>query len=257
MDSTVSQFTIGTNGELVALGTPIATGKNPSAIAIDPTGKYAYVTNFGASSLTPPAGPSTISQYNVSATDGSLSPMSAPTAVSGSGPNAIVFTPNGSYAYVVNVGDGTVSQYAVGSTGSLTALTPATIVTGTGTPSTTQTTGTRPFGLAVDPTGSYLYVANSGEGTISQFAIMPASSGSPGTLSLIAPAVVSVTAGSGVSSVTVDATGKFVYGTNRSSNTISQFAITTGTGALTPMTPTSVTSGTTTTSSPTSIATGY
>jgi 6-phosphogluconolactonase (cycloisomerase 2 family) len=252
-DSTVSQFSIGTDGVLNPLTPatvstlPTSTGvTNPSTIAIEPYGKYAYVANFGDEVPAPPTGPSTITQYTVNA-DGTLTLNSAPTAVSGSGPNAIVFvavSPTVEYAYVVNVGDGTVSQYSIAPTGALTPLSPPTVASGNGL------TTTKPFGLAVNPAGTYLYVANAGEGTISQFSISPTT----GALTSIGTAVAS---GSGVSSVTVDATGKYVYGTNRSTNTISQFAINTQTGVLTPMTAPTVTSGTTPTSSPTSIATGY
>jgi 6-phosphogluconolactonase (cycloisomerase 2 family) len=249
-DSTVSQFSIGNDGVLNPLTPatvstlPTTTGvTNPSAIAIDPTGKYAYATNFGDDIPAPPAGASTITQFTVNG-DGTLTLNSTPTAVSGSGPNAIVFVviSGAEYAYVVNVGDGTVSQYSIGSTGVLTALSPATVTSGTGVATT------KPFGLAVNPAGTYLYVANAGENTISQFSI----SQTTGALTQIGTPV---TSGNGVSSVTVDATGKYVYGTNRSTNTISQFAIS-GTGTLT-LLATPVTSGTTSTSSPTSIATGY
>jgi 6-phosphogluconolactonase (cycloisomerase 2 family) len=190
-DSTVSQFSIGTDGTLIPLTPatvstlPTSTGTpNPSAIAIDPTGKYAYVTNFGDDLPAPPAGASTITQYTVNA-DGTLSLNSAATAVTGSGPNAITFvvTSSGEYAYVVDVGDGTVSQYSISSTGVLTALSPATVTSGTGVATT------KPFGVAVNPAGTYLYVANAGENTISQFSI----SQTNGTLTLLAPAVASGT----------------------------------------------------------------
>jgi len=48
-DSTVSEYTIESNGELkLAPKSPFATGKNPSACAIDPTGKFLYVLNVSA-----------------------------------------------------------------------------------------------------------------------------------------------------------------------------------------------------------------
>jgi 6-phosphogluconolactonase len=235
LDNTISQFTIGSDGELIPLGTPVATGPNPASVTIE--GKYAYVSNFGANSLTPPATAQTISQYTVG-TDGQLTPMTPATVPSGAGPNAVTVTPNSQFAYAANDGDDTVSQYASNPvTGALTPILPATA------------TGLRPFGLAVDPTSHYLYVANSGDGTISQYAIT-----STGVLTSIGAPVAS---GAGVTYVAVDATGKYVYGTNRGTTTISQFAITPGTGLLTPMTPPTVVSGTTAASHPTSIATGY
>ena len=234
LDSTISQYTIGANGELSPLGAAVATGPNPASVTIDPSGKYAYVANFGANSLTPPATAQTISQYTVN-TNGTLSPMAAPTVPSGAGPNAVVVTPNSAFAYAANTGDGTVSQYAI--TAGTGALVPV-----AGAPAGLN----KPFGVAVDPTGRYLYVADSGDGTIAQFAI------TAGTGVLVPIAGPVANSGTGVTSVTVDATGTYVYGTNRGTTTISQFSIGTN-GALSPLAPATAPAGL----HPTSIATGY
>lgn len=244
-DGTVSQYTIGTGGALVPMTAPtVPSGSNPSVITVDPTNHYAYVANFGtADTNMPPAGPSTIYQYAVGA-DGSLTALSPATAVSGSGPNSIVVTPNGQNVYAVNVGDGSVSQYSIGASGALSPLTPATVLTG-------ASTSSRPFGMTLDPNGLYAYVANSTDGTISQYTI-----GTGGVLVAMTPAT--VPAGSGVSSVSVDPTGKFLYATNRNpsntttASTVSQYLIGSG-GALTPMTAPTAPAGI----NPTAIAIGY
>jgi DNA-binding beta-propeller fold protein YncE len=51
-DNTVSQYTIdATTGALTPNGTPIATGAaGPISVAVDQTGKYAYVANSGTTS---------------------------------------------------------------------------------------------------------------------------------------------------------------------------------------------------------------
>jgi 6-phosphogluconolactonase (cycloisomerase 2 family) len=64
--------------------------------------------------------------------------------------------------------------------------------------------------------------------------------------------VPTVAAGSGVSAVTIDPTGQFLYAANRGTTTISQFKIGAN-GSLTPMTNPTVASG----QHPTAIATGY
>jgi 6-phosphogluconolactonase len=61
-----------------------------------------------------------------------------------------------------------------------------------------------------------------------------------------------VPAGAGVSAVTIDPTGHFLYATNRGDATISQFSIGVD-GSLTPMASPTVPSGL----HPTAIATGY
>lgn len=244
-NGTISQYTISTAGALTPMATPtVPSGSNPSVITIDPSNRYAYVANFGtADTNMPPAGPSTIYQYAVGA-DGSLTALSTPTVPSGSGPNSIVVTPNAQYVYAVNVGDGTVSQYSIGSGGALSPLSPATVATG-------ASASSRPFGMTLDPKGLYAYVANSTDGTISQYTI-----GTGGVLVPMTPAT--VPAGNGVSSVSVDPTGSYLYATNRypsnttSASTVSQYTIGSN-GALTPMTTPTVPAGI----NPTAIAIGY
>jgi 6-phosphogluconolactonase len=125
----------------------------------------------------------------------------------------------------------------------LTAMTPATVAAGTFS-----------FSVTVDPSGRYVYVANSGSdptmpvvaGTISQYSV------TVGTGALAPIGTGSVAAGLGVSSVTVDPTGAYAYATNRGESSLSQYTIGVN-GALTPMTTPTVAAGL----HPTSIATGY
>jgi 6-phosphogluconolactonase len=292
--NSVSQYTIGTGaaaGALSPVGTgSVMTGSHPNGVTIDPANKHAYVANFGDN---------TVSQYNIGTT-GALTLMSTPTVPTGSFPASIVISPNGKYAYVADYAcsgpgctptQGTISQYTVGADGSLTAMTPATVNTGSAV--------SRPNSLIVEPTSAYLYVANAGDNTVSQFNIgasgaltlmgspvatgtfpfsltvdpsgryvYVANSGSPngaavastisqysitaGTGALAPIGTGSVAAGLGVSSVTVDPTGMYAYATNRGESSLSQYTIGVN-GALTPMTTPTVVAGL----HPTSIATGY
>jgi 6-phosphogluconolactonase (cycloisomerase 2 family) len=233
-DSTVSQYKIGLDGQLAPMTVPtVPSGNSPATVIVDPTDHFAYVGNFGANAPVPPAGPGTISQYSIGS-DGSLTPMSTATVVSGSGPNSLTINPSSRYLYSANVGDNNVGQYIINSDGSLTAMTPSTV------PS-----GARPFGITIDPTGSYVYVANANDGTISQYTV-----GTGGALTPMSTSF--VTAGTGVSAVSIDPSGRYLYAANRGTATISQFKIGTG-GALTPMTSPTAASGT----HPSAIATGY
>ena len=241
-ESTISQYKIGLDGQLMPMATPkVAAGASPATIVVDPTGHFAYAGNFGANAKNPPAGPSTISQYTVSQTDGSLMPMTgaAVTVAAGSGPNAIAIDPAAQHLYVVNLGDNNVGQYSINTDGTLTLLTTV------AAPAGTVTSGAQPAGLAIDPTGHYLYVANQGDGNISQYTI----GGDGGLTPMGAP---TVSSGLGTSAVTIDPTGQYLYATNRGETTISQFKIGAG-GALMPMTTATVAAGT----HPTAIATGY
>ena len=126
-DNTVSQYTIGAGGALTAIGTA-ATGNEPNAVAVDPSGRYLYVANWTGS---------TLSQYTIG-TGGALTAIG--TVATGSNPASVTVDPSGSYVYVANLGSYTVSQYTIGTGGTLTAI-------------GTMATGSGPACLTVDPTG--------------------------------------------------------------------------------------------------------
>ena len=115
-------------------GTPITVGPMPTAIAITPDGKTAYVANEGSNTVTP----ITI------ATGTAGTPITV-----GSQPDAIAITPDGKTAYVDNEGSNTV--------------TPITVATGTaGTP---ITVGLAPEGIAITPDGTTAYVVSNSAST--------------------------------------------------------------------------------------------
>jgi 6-phosphogluconolactonase (cycloisomerase 2 family) len=68
--------------------------------------------------------------------------------------------PEGRYAYTANATTNDVSQYTVGSDGSLTPMAAATVPA-----------GKVPFWITVDPSGRYAYVTNRDSNDISQYAI--------------------------------------------------------------------------------------
>jgi hypothetical protein len=92
---------------------------------------YAYITS--ASEATTQSG--VVYQYAV-ASDGFFAPLGTASAPAGLSPGAIVSDPTGHYAYVVNQGDVTISQYVVGSGGGLIPLSPATVSVGEPFPDT-------------------------------------------------------------------------------------------------------------------------
>jgi 6-phosphogluconolactonase (cycloisomerase 2 family)/uncharacterized protein YunC (DUF1805 family) len=99
-------------------------------------------------------------------------------------------------------------------------------------------------GVAVDPTGRFVYVVNNiSSGTVSQYSI----NSSTGALTSITTAVA---AGANPRGAVVDSTGRFVYVTNYLDDNISQYSINQSTGALTSIT-TAISSG----GRPTAIAT--
>ena len=115
----------------------------PSAVAVDPTGRYVYVANgqaFGTGGAT---------VYSINATSGKLT-LTGSEIAGGSAPWGITTDVTGSYVYMTN-NDSTIDAYAIANpTGELSAV--------KGSPFS----GTAPTrGIAADPSGQYLYVANS------------------------------------------------------------------------------------------------
>ena len=111
----------------------------------------------------------------------------------------------------------TVTAYSYNLAGALTEV---------GTP---HPVGASPTGVAIDPTGSFLYVANSGNGTVSTFTI----NSSTGALTAVGSAV--STGGGNSTSPTallVEPSGQFLYVTNGDAATVSTFGITPVTGVL-------------------------
>ena len=106
----------------------VAGGHTPHSVAVTPDGRSLYVHDSGIGG----GGPATnaVSQYDIDATRGTLSPKSPP-AVSALGQNTaaeIVVTPDGRSVYLVQTT--VILQYDVGpATGGLTPKTPATVPT--------------------------------------------------------------------------------------------------------------------------------
>jgi YVTN family beta-propeller protein len=202
---TVSEYSIGTGGALTAMATAtVAAGTNPISVTVDPSGKYAYVANYGSNS---------VSQYTISS--GVLtSNTAAATVAAGTNPYSVIVDPSGKYTYVANAMSSNVSQYTIGTGGALTAMA-----------TTKVAAGTNPASVTVDPSGKYAYVANYDSNSVSQYTI-----GTGGALTAMATATVA--AGTNPYSVTVDPLGQYVYVANEGGNNVSQYTIGAG-GALT------------------------
>lgn len=179
-----------------------------------------------------------VSMFTVDSCDGAFTPLSPASVGTGySSPqdmNAeeMVADPSGRFAYVANLvsnasDKATISMYTIEpSTGTLKATAPATVPT-----------GFLPQGIAIDPSGRFVYTANSDDNTVSMFTINQTT----GVLTPMSPATVA--AGWSPGFVTIDPTGRHAYVSNRDDGTISMYNISQTTGVLTPMTPATVSGG--------------
>ena len=247
----VSSYAInGTTGTLTSVGAAAAVASNPASIAVDPSGRFAYVANQAA--------------YNVSihAIDAGTGALTWTGSVgAGIDPTSVAVDPSGRFAYVANsyqsnIGSGSVSIYSINtSTGALTAVggelttgpnptcitvdpsgrfvyvahangVEAYVINTTGAliNASSAAAGTDPRSVTVEPSGRFAYVANGG-GNVSAFSIHATT----GALTSFA----TVTAGDQPRSITVDPSGKFAYVANLGSSDVSVYTVSVTTGALT------------------------
>jgi 6-phosphogluconolactonase len=162
-DQRVTSFTVTlSTGAVSGVGSAVATGATPVAMAITPDAKSLFVAN---------ATDNSVSAYAVNS-DGSLTAQGAATPV-GQLPAALAVDPSSKFLFVANQGtsgdptSGTVSVFTVQA---------ATLSPVPGSPFHTvpsndviDTIGTGPSALAVAPTGNFLYVANQFTNDISIF----------------------------------------------------------------------------------------
>jgi 6-phosphogluconolactonase (cycloisomerase 2 family) len=156
------------------------------------------------------------------------------------GSEQMVVDAAGRFAYVANLmsnalDQATISMFTIDSTtGVLTPTTPATV-----------STGFFPQGIAIDPSGKFVYTANSDDNSVSMFTINQAT----GILSPTTPPAVSTLAQvstgmySSPDAVTVHPSGSFAYAVNQDDATVSMFTIDSTTGVLIPATPATVFTG--------------
>jgi 6-phosphogluconolactonase (cycloisomerase 2 family) len=186
----------------------------PNSVAVDPTGRFVYVT---ASVSDVPGDVDKVWMFQVDPTTGRLIP-NGNVGSRGVKPTSVAVHPNGRFAYVTNGDSFSVTMFAIDPmAGGLTSL-------------GWVYAGAEPSAVALDPAGHFAYTANYGSDDVSMFKI----DRDTGELEEIGPPV-----GAGLLpySLTVDATGRFVYVTNDFSDDVSMFKIDGPTGQLKPLAP--------------------
>jgi len=128
-------------------GVPTPAGTHPSAIAVDSSGGFLYVTDFDGN---------TVLGYTISGN--ALEPISGSPFAAGNQPAAIVIDKGGKLVYVANSLDSNITAYSI-SAGSLTKI-------------AAFATDTQPVAIGIDPgLNQYLYTANFLANTVSGFKI--------------------------------------------------------------------------------------
>ncbi|MHB8329259.1 MAG: YncE family protein, partial [Acidimicrobiales bacterium] len=143
------------DGSTNAVTATVGVGRHPQAVAVDPAGDTAYVTNSD--------------DNTVSVIDGSTNSVTATVDVGGN-PEGLTVDPGTDTVYVTSNADNTVSVID-GSTNAVTA---------------TVAAGSAPVGVAVDPTAHTAYVADAGGNNVSVIAQRPAQQATITTLAVSA-----------------------------------------------------------------------
>lgn len=146
---TISQYLRRADGALQALPTAtVSTGALPTAMAVDPSGRYVYVVN---------SGDNTVSQFGIG--PNGLTPLSPATVATRANPVDIIVHPNGRDVYVANAGDNTISLYQISTRGpgGLQVNIRAEFIT---------VDGSALKQLGIDFTGEHLFALNKGANTV-------------------------------------------------------------------------------------------
>jgi 6-phosphogluconolactonase (cycloisomerase 2 family) len=155
---------------------PKATANADQGLAVDPAGQYLFAAETGANAV----------RVLTIASSGALTEVSGSPFKTGLGPTGVLVDSTGSYVYVTNRTDGTVSAFSLSdTTGALTAI--------SGSP---FTTGSTPVDLTEDTTDTYLGVAClGGSPDLQVFTIGSSTSTTPGALTSFATAKASTATG--------------------------------------------------------------
>jgi 6-phosphogluconolactonase len=214
-DSTIVWFAIGTDGKLYPQRTYNSTGSFPTAAAIDPAGKFLYVTfTYQQGFTTALPGPGGVSVFPIAA-DNSLGAA----ATVATGRNPIGITANSQFAYVIDQDSATnlnlIGYSANSTTGFLTPL-PGVTINSANVASTGFAIGTTPAAILEDSTLKHLYVTDQVGNQIIGYSV--AASGVPTTL---ANGIARTDAGP--AGMTIEASGKYLYVANMTAGTVAGY----------------------------------
>jgi 6-phosphogluconolactonase (cycloisomerase 2 family) len=212
-ESDISLFKVSSGGVLTEVTPRTAAGITPVILAMDSAGSFLFAANVGSNN---------ISAYSIDSGTGALTPVSGSPFPVGTLPLNMTVSSSGSVVYVSCAGSpGTVQAFSVDF-----SVTPAKLTPLNGSP---YQAGTNPTGLTIDPSGTHLYTANTGDNSISEFSI-----GSDGTLTEILGSPIGETFTAPLA-LLVDPSGKYLFVANEGSNNVAAYTIDSG-GALTILT---------------------
>jgi len=199
----ISLYTISNTGALTEVTPRQVAGTSPTLLAMDAAGSFLYVANSGSFD---------ISVFSIDASSGALTPVlqtSGATALIGLSALNMAVAPSGNTLYVTGQGLlGYIEEFPITSG-----------VLGEPVAGSPFTTGKNPYGLVIDPAGAFLYTANTGDNTISEFAInadgsLTQLSGSPFGQTYTSP-----------TALLIDNSAKYLYVANQGSANLGAYSL--------------------------------
>jgi 6-phosphogluconolactonase len=228
---TVSAFAINRQtGALTLLNVVTAGGGLPNQVIVDPHGKMAVVTNYGFHGSDAEHNNSSLAALPIEA-DGKLGkpfyvdhhtgkPLS-PKQTSGAHTHGVIFTKDGRYAFVAELGLDRVYIYHADTTPSMKPFDP---------PYVSVNAGAGPRRLAMSPNEKFLYVNHQDDSKVSVFAI---NNGNLKEIQQITTLPEDYKGRNSTAEIAMDKGGKFLYVSNRGSDLIAVYAVNPAKGTLT------------------------
>jgi 6-phosphogluconolactonase len=227
--SEVSAFRIDPDsGRLDFINRQSTEGKNPVHLAIDPTNRFMVVANHITS---------TVALLPVNAENGFIGPVKDLVTLSGkigphrveqpfAKPHQVEFDHEGRFIIVPDKGLDRVFAFRIdGSAGKL-------VVSEQGSVVARETSG--PRHVVLHPRAAFAYVVNELDSTVTAYRYS-SDTGALEPVQVVSSLPDTFTGNSRAAEIAISADGRFVYASNRGSDTIAVFAVDEGTGRLTPV----------------------
>jgi len=199
----------------VSGGTLVSETKNPTFLAVHPSGEFLYAINEVSGG--------SVASYAI-ADDGALKPLNQQSA-KGSGPCHISLDGSGKVAMIANYGSGSVVAYPISPDGTLGEA--SGFVQHTGRGPTERQKAPNAHAIYTDPNEKFVYACDLGLDKVLIYRL-----GEKGTLTPANPPHAEVPPGSGPRHMAFHPTGPYAYVINEMLNTVSIFKHDAETGAL-------------------------
>jgi DNA-binding beta-propeller fold protein YncE len=111
--NTVTALSIGSSGQLTAVGSPAPTGTKPVSVWVHPGGKFLFTANQGSND---------VSGFSIDGS-GALAPLSGFPVAVGTSPSAVTTDKAGSFLFVANRDANTISVFSIDNSGALKQVT--------------------------------------------------------------------------------------------------------------------------------------